>query len=64
LRQDVWGEKTPQWVLMEYGSHSGGENPPVPAAHFIGSVKDDPNQILTKWKRFIKDAYDESGVND
>jgi hypothetical protein len=60
-RQGVWGETTPQWLLMEFGSHSGGEYPPVPAAHFIGAVRDDPNKILKRWLRDIRMEMSEMG---
>lgn len=37
-RQSIWGDRTPQWYLMENGFTGGGEYPPVPAAHFIASA--------------------------
>jgi hypothetical protein len=37
-RQAVWGDKTPQWYLMENGYSGGDAFPPVPAAHFIASA--------------------------
>lgn len=37
-RQQVWGEKTPQWYLLEYGYAGDGAYPPVPAANFISTA--------------------------
>jgi hypothetical protein len=37
-RKSVWGTKTPQWYLMEYGYTGQGAYPPVPASHFIASA--------------------------
>jgi hypothetical protein len=34
-RRAVWGEKTPQWYLLENGFTGTGAYPPVPASHFI-----------------------------
>ncbi len=37
-RKAIWGDKTPQWYLMEYGYTGTGAYPPVPASHFIQSA--------------------------
>lgn len=34
-RQAVWGDKTPQWFLLEEGWHGDGAFPDTPAHHFI-----------------------------
>ena len=37
-RRAIWGDKTPQWYLMENGFTGTGAYPPVPASHFIASA--------------------------
>lgn len=37
-RRSVWGERTPQWYLLEYGYAGDGAYPPVPAANFISAA--------------------------
>lgn len=37
-RRAIWGDKTPQWYLMENGFSGAGAYPPVPAAHFVASA--------------------------
>lgn len=37
-RRGVWGDRTPQWYLLEYGYQGDGAYPPVPAANFISSA--------------------------
>lgn len=37
-RQSIWGEKTPQWYLLENGYPGDGAYPAVPAAHFIAAA--------------------------
>ena len=34
-RQAVWGDKTPQWLLLEEGFSGNGAFPATPAHHFI-----------------------------
>ena len=37
-RQAIWREKTPQWIVLEYGA-SGAMNGPIPAYGFVGRAK-------------------------
>lgn len=45
-RQSVWGDRTPQWYLLENGSSTGGEYPAVPASHFIASTTRADRMVL------------------
>lgn len=57
-RQQVWGAKTPQWILLEYGSNGGidtaGADPPVAPRNFIGSVTANEAQIFRTWVSRIR----------
>jgi hypothetical protein len=35
MRRGVWGDKTPQWYLLEHGFSGDGAHPPTPAHHFV-----------------------------
>lgn len=45
-RQSVWGDRTPQWYLMENGFSGGGAYPDVPAAKFIASATRNDKMVL------------------
>lgn len=57
-RQQVWGPKTPQWILLEYGSSGGidtaGADPPVAPRNFIGNVTANEAQIFRVWVSRIR----------
>lgn len=57
-RKAIWGNKTPQWILLEYGFSGGipvaGAYPPVTARNFIGAVLLNRQQIFEEWKRRIR----------
>lgn len=38
MRQAIWGDKTPQWYLLEHGYPGDGAYPAVPAANFIATA--------------------------
>ena len=49
LRQAVWGDKTPQWYLLNYGYGGGDAYPAVPASHFIElSTRSDRMALLMR----------------
>lgn len=62
-RKAFWGDKTPQWILIEFGSSTGGEYPPVPAAHFIGKVRDG-GTIFRAWRRRVRDELKNAQLGD
>lgn len=55
LRQEVWGDKTPQWYLLNYGFLAAGQEP----THFLENALDRTpiSRVRTAIKRRLQEGY-------
>lgn len=51
-RRAVWGDKTPQWFLLNDGAHGDGVFPDTPATHFIDNATSAPTVLARIKSRF------------
>ena len=65
-RQAVWGSKTPQWILLEYGSSGGidtaGAMQPITPYNFIGQVINNEAAIFATWTSRIRTSMRSRGL--
>lgn len=57
MRRGVWGDRTPQWYLLENGFSGNGAFPPTPAHHFVADATSPlpiRNRIIQAFRRLIR----------